>query len=107
MSDITIKDTKTFEKIVNELEQIVPQIDNSFVVQNKNFSMINGTDIYKGKCQSVISKKYDLFKKNYEPVNEALNNYVKYLKITLENYKEYEKTLNSAIDDNVDGLSIN
>ncbi len=107
MSDVVIKDTEKFERIIEELEGTVPEIADSFKLQNRNFSMINGTDTYKGKCQSVISEKYDLFKNNYESINEALTNYIKYLKITLENYKEYERTLNKTIEENLDNLNVN
>ena len=107
MHDIVITDSREFERIILELERTIPQFEDSFRLQNRNYSMIDGTDNYRGICQSVISEKYNEFTNNYEYIDEALRNYVKFLKITLENYKKQEATFNSSIENNQDNLNVN
>ena len=107
MSEIIITDSKKFEKIINDLESTIPAIENSFTQQDRNFSMIDGTDNYRGSCQEVISGKYKDVRKNYESIQETLINYVKFLKITLQNYKNYENSLNETIDNNLENLNVN
>jgi len=107
MHDIVIKDSTMFENIINDLERIALQINDSFKNQDKNFSLIDGTDIYSGECQRVITDKYNETRKNYENIEEAIINYIKFLKITLENYKNQEQTFNSDIVKNIDNLDVN
>lgn len=107
MSKIIITNSKEFERIINELEYTIPDIENSFKLQDRNFSMIDGTDSYRGNCQESISNKYREFKKNYDPIQETLRNYIKFLKITLNNYKEYESTIDKTIENNLENLNVN
>ena len=103
---IVITDTNRFESIVSELERTLPDIEDVFKYQDKNFKMIDGTDSWKGSTQMVISDKYLELKKNYEPINESLRNYIKYLKITVENYKKYEHMVDKSVNENDDNLNI-
>ena len=107
MSKTTIKNTDEFEKIIKKLEWTIPALEDAFELQNRNFRMIDGTDNYRGKCQRAISEKYTQVKGNYESIDEALINYIKFLKLTLNNYKKYEETLNKSIDENVENLNVN
>ena len=107
MSKVIIKDSKKFEKIINDLENTIPAIENSFSTQDRNFGMIDGTDNYRGSCQEVISRKYSDVKKNYDSIIETMKNYVKFLKITLNNYENYERNIDKTINDNLDNLNVN
>ena len=107
MSNIVIKDSRKFEKIIDELEKTIPAIEDSFETQNKNYKIIENTDNYRGKCQEVINEKYKDVKNNYNSIDEALINYIKFLKITLNNYKRYEETTNTTINNNEYELNVN
>lgn len=107
MSKVVITNSTEFEKIIRELEHTIPLIEDSFRLQDRNFSMIDGTDNYRGKCQRVISEKYNDVKKNYVPIQEALTNYVKFLKITLLNYEKFEETMDETINNNLENLNVN
>ena len=107
MSKIVITDSKRFEKIINDLENTIPAIENSFATQDRNFAMIDGTDNYRGDCQRVISEKYNEVRKNYESIQDTLKNYVKFLKMTLQNYENYERNIDQSINDNLDNLNVN
>ena len=107
MSKTTIKNDNEFEKIIRDLERTIPAIEDAFELQNRNFRMIDGTDNYRGKCQQAISEKYNEVKSNYETIDEALINYIKFLKLTLNNYRHYEATLNRSLDENSENLDVN
>lgn len=107
MHDIVITNSDEFEKIINDLEKISIEIDDSFKTQDKNFSLIDDTDVYSGDCQRAISNKYKETRKNYVKIEEAIANYIKFLKITLENYKSLEQTINKNMENNSDNLDVN
>lgn len=107
MSKIIITDTNRFESIVSELESSFPEFEELFRMQNDNYNTINGTDVWKSDTQEVVSSKYVELSKNYEPIKETLMNYIKYLKITVENYKNFESTVDSSIEQNLDNLNVN
>ena len=107
MSNIIITDSNKFEKIIEELENTIPAIQNSFLAQDRNFNIINDPNNYKGDCQRVLNEKYTKMRKNYESIQDSLTNYVKFLKIIVNNYREYEKSINEIINDNLDNLDVN
>jgi hypothetical protein len=107
MSKIVIKDTNKFENIINELENTLPSFEDVFKNQDKNFSMIDGTDIWKGDTQKVITSKYNDLRKNYDSIDETLRNYIKYLKITVDNYKRYEEMVDKSVSENEENLNVN
>ena len=107
MSKITIKDSNKFESIINDLEQTLPSFEEIFKNQDKNFSMIDGTDIWKGETQRVITSKYNELRINYDSINDTLKNYIKYLKITIDNYKRFEGMVENSIDKNEENLNVN
>ena len=107
MSKVIITDTNRFEGIISELEKTIPEFEDVFSLQDKNFSKIDGTDNYRGRCQEVISGKYNTVKKNYQSIDEALRNYIKFLKITVKKYKDYELAMDKTIDKNDEELDVN
>ena len=107
MANVVITDTDRFESIVTELENTLPAIEDVFASQNNNYKIIDGTDVWKGSTQEVISNKYDDLSKNYEPICESLRNYIKFLKITVSNYKNYENTVDKTIENNETELNVN
>ena len=107
MFDIVITDSEEFRRIIHDLERNVTQYEDSFRLQNRNFSMIDGTDNYRGECQSVISEKYKEFTNNYGPIIESLKNYIKFLKITIQNYENQENAFNESIENNLENLDVN
>lgn len=107
MHDIYISDSEKFEEIVTILEGTIPNIEDIFNNQNNNFKTIDGTESWKGDTQRVISSKYSDLSKNYNPIVDTLRNYIKYLKITINNYKNLENEINKAANENEDNLNVN
>ena len=107
MSKVVITDTNRFESIIGDLENTLRTIEDVFASQNNNYRTIDGTDVWKGETQEVISNKYDDLTKNYEPICDSLRNYIKFLKITVSNYKNYENTVDKTIENNETELNVN
>lgn len=107
MSKVVITDSNRFERIINELEKTIDDYRDVFSLQNRNFSMIDGTENYRGQCQEVISRKYNDVKKNYQEIDDALVNFIKFLKMTLKKYKDYEREIDKAVDRNEEELNVN
>lgn len=107
MTKVIIKDTARFEAIINDLERTIPEFESAFEMQNKNYDTIDSTNSWTGDTQKIITNKYNDLKRNYEPIKESLTNYVKYLKVTVENYKRFEEMVDNSIDDNDSNLDVN
>lgn len=107
MGKIVITDTDKFESIISSLEGTLPVIEDVFRNQNNYYQSINHTDAWSGETQQVISDKYDELSKNYDSINESLRNYIKYLKITVSNYKNFETLANKSVDENEIELNVN
>ncbi len=107
MTKIVITDINKFESIISKLENSFPEFDELFRMQDSNYKTINETDIWKGETSKVIACKYNELSRNYEPIKETLLNYIKYLKITVANYKNFEKMVDKSIEQNSDNFTVN
>ncbi len=107
MSNVVISDSSKFEAIVNNLEKSVQRINDVFTDENNNIEQINNTKCWSGKTEETVYGKYRELTNNYEPIKEALTNYVKFLKITLENYKQYEAMLDRQLEENSENMNVN
>lgn len=107
MSNIIINDSKEFDVIINKLENTLPVIRDIFSSLDEKIECINGTEIWYGKTQETFCNKYLEFSENYPVINEAFENYVKFLKIVLNNYKKAENKINSNIENNLNNLDVN
>ena len=107
MSNIVITDTDKFESIISNLEGTLPVIEEVFNNQNSYYKSIDHTDAWSGETQGVISDKYNELSENYDSINESLRNYIKYLKITVSNYKNFENLVDKSVNENENELNVN
>lgn len=107
MSNIVITDTNKFESIISNLEGTLPVIEDVFRNQNNYYKSIDHTDAWSGETQGVISDKYNELSQNYDSINESLRNYIKYLKITVSNYKNFENLVDKSVNENENELNVN
>lgn len=98
MNSILINNTMEFEKEINSLQSSLSRIKDIFQKENVNMNKIDNTDIWSGKTQQSITEKYDELKENFPVIEESLENYIKFLRLTLENYKNTEIKINTNID---------
>jgi len=107
MSNITIKNSADFELVISKLESTLPTIREVFSSIDNNIDSINGTELWYGKTQDTLCKKYFEFRENYEFINNSFENYIKFLKIVLNDYKNAENKINSSIESNLKNLDVN
>lgn len=107
MSNITITNSQDFEKIISKIESSYQAIEQVFQSEKTNMENINETDIWTGKAQGSIYRKYKELEKNFSPIEETLQIYIQFLKNTLSNYKQLEEKVNKNIEDNINSLNIN
>ena len=107
MPNIVINNSEEFEKIINNLENTLPDVALVFDSVDKCVDNINGSDLWYGRTQETFCNKYKEFRNNYQPINEAFENYIKFLKITIANYKNAENKINENIENNNVNLDVN
>ena len=107
MSNITITNSNDFEKIIEKTEISRKNIEDIFNDESTNIENINATNIWTGKAQEALYRKYKELEKNFLPIEETLEIYIAFLKNTLESYKQLEEKTLSNMDVNNNNLDIN
>lgn len=107
MPNIVISNSEEFEKIIKNLENTLPDMALVFDSVDKCVDNINGNDLWYGKTQETFFNKYKEFRNNYQYINESFENYIKFLKITIMNYKNAEDKINKNIENNDANLNVN
>lgn len=107
MKSISIE-TDGLSNTVEKIEEKVLNISNIFDEIEKKMHMIDGTsDTWKSNAQASVYKNYKTISNNFPVMVEQLNNYVLFLKTTIDNYKRGENVIGNSIDNNQNNLKIN
>lgn len=104
---IRINDSEKFESIVSNIENSEKAIEDLFQETTTNVERVNDPEIWSGIAQKEFSNKYKLLSNNYDPIKESLKTYIKFLKQTIADYKEYEEQTRNDIEINNEQLDIN
>ncbi len=107
MNNIVIKNFEDFDKTIKNFEEIKKKIEEIFANQNKNFDSINETEIWTSKTQKALNNKYDKLRIEYDDILVSLQNYINFMKNTLDNYMELDSKLNEDQDNNDTNLDVN
>ena len=103
-----IKSETKFEEIINDLEKSIIRIENIFNNEVNNTNKIDGNnDTWMGVTQEVTYDKLLQVQKNYNPILESLDNYTKFLRMTLQNYMEFENNISRNEEKNEVELEVN
>ena len=103
-----IKSETKFEEIINDLEKSIIRIENIFNNEVNNTNKIDGNnDTWMGITQEVTYDKLLQVQKNYNPILESLDNYTKFLRMTLQNYMEFENNISRNEEKNEVELEVN
>ncbi len=104
---IRINDSDKFESIVSNIENSKKEIERIFKETTNNIERTNNPEIWSGIAQEEFSNKYKLLSSNYEPINNSLDIYIRFMKQTIEDYKEFEEKTKSNIEKNNIELDVN
>ncbi len=107
MNDIYIKDFDSYENVIKKFEESLVKITEIFNNQNQNIEKINKTETWTGKAQESTYKKYKELENKYEEIEESLYTCIRFMKKTLEDYKNADKQFNSDLEDNSIELNVN
>ena len=107
MNKIVIKDSARFEELINVIEAQLPNIKNTFQNERRNSQGMSGSETWKGLSQEALYGKYKLLEQNFEPVEESIAIYIKFLKKTLEDYKALEASIDAKAEEYSNQLNVN
>jgi len=107
VSNITITNSDDFEKIIQKIETSRKNIVDIFNEDSQNMENINATDVWTGKAQDSLYRKYKELEKNFSPIDETLQIYVSFLNNALNSYKQLEQKTINNMDINNQSLDVN
>lgn len=107
MNTITITNSDEFEKIITKIEISRQKIANIFFEDTQNIEKIHETEIWTGKAQDSLYRKYKELEKNFSPIDETLQIYVSFLNNALNSYKKLEQKTINNMDINNQSLDVN
>ena len=100
MGKIVITDSNSFEGEIHEFENALIKIKDIFESEKNN-------TIWTSMTQETIYNKKIEFEKNFNPIEEAIGTYIKFLKKTLEDYRRLEEITNRSMEDQASNLDVN
>lgn len=99
--------TEEFESILEELNKKTKDVEEQLSNIDRFMSEIKTDDEnWKGKTAAKIKTVYSAFNKNFPNITTQLNTNNKFLRTTVEDYKQAEKQIKMDIDKNNSNLSI-
>lgn len=101
-------DTVKLESIVTKLETNQKKVKEIFDNINKKMELCDGTnEMWKGITQEKVYESYKVLSDKFPEINSELEKYNNFLRTTIENYKQEDKSINNKIDANSENLDIN
>ena len=95
------------DKEINEFEKSKEKIRQIFDRQKKNMLMLDNGHSWVGKSGEAMFKKQQSFQRNFDPIIEALDVFIKYMKDSLEEYRKAEKETMKSLEINSESLDVN
>ena len=107
MSNIVIKEDE-FRSIINDLDKEITNLENTYNDIKVRGQKLDGTsDMWKSETQKVVYDYYKSVSDKFPNNIERFKSLSDYLKTTLNNYIEGEKSINKDVDNNASELNIN
>lgn len=107
MNRIVITNTDSFENIIGSFESSLNKIKDAFDRETAHIETINKTDVWTGATQEVMYEKHKELEKNFNPIEDALQHYINFMKKTVSDYKAIEAKIDSDANDNSTNLDVN
>lgn len=99
--------TTELEKEINVFETSLNKIKEIFQNERKNLNHMNEKNVWAGKTQEAIYNNQVAFQNNFEPIEEALQVYINFMKKSLNDYKRFEQTQVLNQENNASDLDVN
>ena len=106
MSSVKIN-TNEFENTLGSIETKVSEIKDIIKDIDKEMSLIDGSNsIWRGKAQDIVYARYKEISNKYPEIETKLDDYVTFLKNTVELYKQENDTQSQSVVVQEDELDI-
>ena len=106
MSKVFIN-TEGLEQELSIFENSLTNIKNIFQNERNNLNYMNDGHSWVGKSQQTMYNKQIEFQQNFDPIEEALQVYIDFIRKSLEDYNREESTRVKNIEENLDNLNVN
>lgn len=101
-SDMRI-DFTSLDQLITKLNEGINELDDVFKKQANNYVKLNATDVWYGNAQLACSSKYELLSEKYDIIINSLRQYSDFLKETNETMKDFESSVDRAVDTDFGG----
>ena len=109
-------ETKNFDMEINsegllsnadEMEKIGKNIEDIFSRVDTIMKKLHNSDTWKGDANEAFYEKYQKLYDYFPRINNGIKKYVKYLRVTSDNYSNAELLINNDVDSNIVSLDVN
>ena len=107
MNNKEIIDTEGLQSEIEEFETAFSNIKDIFARERKNLNEMNNGHTWVGSTQEAMYEKQVEFQNNFEPIEEAMEVFINFMKKTLDDYKRFEQTQMKDQEDNSTDLDVN
>lgn len=107
MNSVVIENSDEFESLINSFEISANKIKDIFNNEKNEIEKINSTDVWSGDTQKVVYDKNKMLQENFDPIVEALDYYVLFMKKVVSDYKAFENKTKQNAEVNSDELNVN
>ena len=107
MSNIVIKENE-FRSIINDLDKEITNLENTYNdIKTKGQKLDGSNDMWNSETHKVVYNYYKSVSDKFPSNIERFKSLSEYLKTTLNNYIEGEKSIDKDVDTNASELNIN
>lgn len=103
----TFINTVGLEQELSVFENSLNNIKNIFQRERNNLNYMNDGHSWVGRSQEIMYNKQVEFQQNFEPIEEALQVYINFIRKSLEDYRREEDTRIKNIEENLNNLNVN
>lgn len=104
---VTVINSNLLEQEIREFEKSKRNIDEIFRRERNNLSVMNNGHTWVGKTQETMCNAQYRFQNNFDPILEALDVYIRYLKDTLQDFKRFEEQRQRDLQNNETSMDVN
>ncbi len=105
--NLKINNFSEFEETITELTNSYMKLKDVFANQKQNAEKVNATDTWTGQAQRSMYEKYKILNGNYDPIENSLDIYIRFLNKTKEDYRLVNEEINKNVEEFAENLDVN
>ncbi len=104
---VVVVNSHGLEQEIGVFENSLSNIRSIFENEQKKLLILNNGHSWVGSTQEAMYNKMIAFQNNFDPILEALQVYIDFMKKALDDYKRFEDTRNKNLDESANELNVN